>query len=106
MALMVNRTWRSQIAEMPIRPNQKAYVCIHVFENTRPVKLVTRDEDGWCFLCGDVHPDTADSYRVVGAGHILGRDPTIRAIDNLPMDWEAERVDADGEWFMTPSAEN
>jgi hypothetical protein len=91
---------------MAIRNNQKSYVCIHVFENTRPVKLVVRDEDGWSFLCGEVHPDTPDSYRVVGAGHILDRDPSIRLLENMPENWEAERESLNDEWLITPSISN
>jgi hypothetical protein len=91
---------------MPIHDNQKSYVCLHIFENTRPVKLVVRDEDGWCFLCGDLHPETADSFRVVGAGHLLERDPSLRALDDLEEGWEAERESTDGEWIITPSVTN
>jgi hypothetical protein len=91
---------------MPIHDNQKSYVCLHIFENTRPVKLVVRDADGWCFLCGDLHPETADSFRVVGAGHLLERDPSLKALDDLEEGWEAERESTEGEWIITPSVTN
>ena len=81
--------------------NQKAYVCLHVFENSRPVKLVIRDEDGWCFLCGDLHPDTAEAYRVVGAGHLFDRDASLREVEALEMNCEAERQEVGEKWIIT-----
>lgn len=91
---------------MPHPLGRLSYVCIHVFENSCPIKLVTRDEDGWCFLCGDTHPDSADYYRVVGAGHLFDRDHTLKEIEDLEENWEAEREYVGGEWFTTPSASN
>lgn len=91
---------------MPPRSDRRAYVCLHVFENTHPIKLVARDEDGWCFLCGDMHPDTAESYRVVGAGHLFDRDKSLKEIENLEKNWEAEREEVGGRWIITPTAMN
>jgi hypothetical protein len=49
---------------------------MHVFEDMRPVLLITHEEDGsWCALCGDLHDDVVASYRVVGIGHLTDRDP-------------------------------
>ena len=55
----------------------KSYVCIHVFDRSRPVLYVTRPDGDWCALCGDDHPDDANSYRVVGIGHVIDFDPTV-----------------------------
>jgi hypothetical protein len=71
--------------------HQKAYVCIHVFGEERPVLLVSRADGDWCLLCGDEHEDDASAYRVVGIGHILERDPSINAVLDLPAEWNAER---------------
>lgn len=91
---------------MPPRSNQKAYVCLHVFEDSRPIKLVIRDDEGWCFLCGDMHPDTADSYRVVGAGNLFERDESLKEIENLEKNYEAEREEVGRRWIITPTAMN
>ncbi len=89
------------------RGDLKCYVCTHVFESTRPVLLVTHEEDGaWCFLCGDVHSDSADCYRVVGAGHLVGRDPTLHECADLPCGYEAERVAVGTAWIRTNGADS
>jgi SAM-dependent methyltransferase len=78
--------------------HDKAYVCLHIFDASRPVLLVSRADGDWCFLCGDVHEDITDNYRVVGKDHILDRDPTLRELDDLPADWEAERMSVTHPW--------
>lgn len=81
--------------------HQKAYVCTHVFEQQRPVLLVTRPEGDWCLLCGAVHADNADAYKVVGIGHLLEGDPTLSEILDLPADWDAERAAPGEPWVRT-----
>jgi len=82
-------------------PHQKAYVCTHVFDESAPVLLVSRPEGDWCFLCGSMHNDSASEYRTVGIGHLFGRDTTLKDVEDLPADWEAERVKLDGPWLRT-----
>jgi hypothetical protein len=86
-----------------VHPHHKAYVCTHVFEDTRPVLLVDRADGDWCFLCGDLHQDEPSSIRVVGAGHILERDPTLQPILDLPANWEAEREHVGAPWIRKPN---
>ena len=81
--------------------HQKSYVCIHVFDNSRPVLLVSREDGDWCFLCGDTHPQSADHYRVVGLGHVVERDPSLRTILDLLPNEEAERSAVGGAWIRT-----
>lgn len=82
--------------------HQKAYVCIHVFENTRPVLLVTRPDGDWCLLCGDNHEDDPSVYRVVGIGHILERDSSLLDVVNLEPSWDAERTAMGEPWVRSP----
>lgn len=82
--------------------HQKAYVCIHVFDGSRPVLLVSRADGDWSFLCGGLHANDASSYRVVGIGHVVDKDPSLRAVMDLPPDWEAERQDVSSDWTKTP----
>ena len=84
-----------------IPSNLRAYVCIHVFDDTRPILLVSRAGGPWCFLCGDVHPSDASSYRVVGIGYLFDRDSRLLELTGLPPDWEAERQDVDSVWIRT-----
>lgn len=87
-----------------IDAHQKAYVCVHVFDGVRPVLLVSRAGGDWSFLCGDEHVDNASSYRVVGIGHLIERDPSLRSLLDLPPEWEAEREAPGKEWLRTKCA--
>lgn len=81
-----------------IAPHQKAYVCLHVFEGQRDVLLVSRPDGDWCLLCGGDHPDDPSSYRVVGIGHFLDADQSLREVLDLDVDEEAERARVGGPW--------
>lgn len=65
--------------QIPIPGNLKSCICIHVFEGSGPVRLISRGDGDWCFLCGADHDDDASSYRVVGIGHVLENDPSLRS---------------------------
>ena len=82
-------------------PHQKTYVCTHVFYGNAPVLLVSRPDGDWCFLCGAAHDDSAAQYRVVGIGHLFEHDQTLIELENLPVDWEAERTIVGGQWLLT-----
>jgi hypothetical protein len=75
-----------------------AFVCSHIFENTRPILLVSRADGEWQFLCGGTHNDD-EIPRVIGLNHLLERDQTLRQILDLPADWEAERKDVTSSWL-------
>ena len=82
--------------------HEKAYVCLHVFDASRPVLFVSRPDGDWCFLCGAEHEDKAANYRVVGRGHLLDRDKSLNELADLPSDWEAERGSIGGAWVRRP----
>ena len=82
--------------------HQKAYVCIHVFESSRPVLLVTRPDGDWCLLWGEGHPSDASFYRVVGIGHVLDEDPSLVETLDLPAGWDAERTSVGAPWKRSP----
>ena len=86
--------------------DQKTYVCIHVFKKERPTLLVTRADGDWCFLCGQEDEDVANSYRVVGLGHLIDADPTLSEILNLEPEQEAERQSVGANWIRTSSRQN
>lgn len=93
---------RTTALTINIDNHQKAYVCIHVFENSRPVLLVSRPEGDWCFLCGSGHDNDASAYKVVGIGHILDGDTTLSGLVDLAPNWEAEREAVGEDWIRTP----
>ncbi len=76
----------------------KTYMCIHIFEKTRPILYVTRPEGDWCVLCGDDHPQDGSYFRVVGMGHAIEYDPTILEVLDLGKNEEAERTRVGDRW--------
>jgi hypothetical protein len=81
--------------------HRKAYVCIHVFENTKPVLLVSRPDGDWCFLCDEEHPNDPSYYRVVGIGHVIEDHPELKFLLDLKPDEEAERKALGEKWIRT-----
>jgi hypothetical protein len=79
----------------------KAYVCIEVFDRSRPVLYVTRPDGSWCALCGDDHPDDASDYRVVGLGHVVQHDRTLQEVLDLDPGEEAERSSIGSPWVRS-----
>ena len=75
-----------------------AYVCSHVFNNIRPILLVSREGGDWQCLCGGDH-DAKEIPKVVGLNHLLNRDPALIELKNLPAEWEAERVSTSAPWL-------
>ena len=78
-----------------------SFVCSHVFEKVSPVLLVSRAEGDWQLLCGSMHAH-GEVPRVVGLNHLLGDDPSLNEILDLPSDWEAERAVKGGVWQRRP----
>lgn len=87
--------------EKNVRFHTKAYVCIDVFENRKPVLFVSRADADWCFLCGDEHPEDASYYKVVGIGHVLEQDSSLEELLDLAPEEEAERIALGGPWIRT-----
>ena len=77
-----------------------AYVCSHVFNDTRPVLLVSRAGGDWQCLCGGGH-DAGEVPNVVGLNHLFERDATLRELEDLPVEWEAERASVNDPWIRT-----
>jgi hypothetical protein len=82
--------------------HHKVYVCSHIFDQSRPVLLVSRADGDWCFLCGGEHPQDASAYKAVGIGHVLEWDSSLQELQDLPADWEAERKELGQNWVRTP----
>jgi hypothetical protein len=67
-----------------------------------PILMVSHDEDdgGWQFLCGTSN-DPEDG-RIVHLEEIVGRDPTVTAVADLPLGWIAFRSAVGAEWQREP----
>jgi hypothetical protein len=79
-----------------------AFVCSHIFENSRPILLVANSSGDWQFLCGGTHNEIP---KVVGINHLLDRDPSLKEVLDLPENWEAERVDQKAPWQRRRSSD-
>lgn len=79
------------------------FVCSHVFQKASPVLFVSRADGDWQLLCGGTH-DEGEVPRVVGLTHLLDDDPSLRAILDLPDEWEAERPVQGAGWERRPTA--
>ena len=81
----------------------KSYVCVEVFDGSKPVLYVTRPDGSWCLLCGGDHPDDASEYRVVGLGHLVENDLSLHDVLDLEPDQEAERLSLGSPWARSRS---
>lgn len=82
--------------------SRAVYICQHVFDVERPIRLVVHDAGGdLMMLCGETDHDwESHRPRVVGLGHLLGRDPGIGGLDIAP-GFEA-RLCGD-QWAVAPT---
>jgi hypothetical protein len=78
------------------------FICNHIFDARHPCLLVVVSEGDWQFLCGGTDHAAADCH-VVGANHILERDPTLREVLDLTEGWEAERSSVGAPWIRRRS---
>jgi hypothetical protein len=80
--------------------HEAAYACTHVIDG-QPVLLVCRDaepDDEWQLLCGGEGHDDPEVIRVVGIGHLIDADETLREVLDLKPYQEAERETVNGAW--------
>jgi hypothetical protein len=87
-----------------VKPNNHiaAFVCSHVFDNSKPILLVSHENNGdWQFLCGGEHPED-DLPHLVGRNHLVERDETLRQILDLERGWCAERQSVTDSWERHP----
>lgn len=77
--------------------HEVAYTCSHVFENSRPILFVSKMDGDWQFLCGfSDHQDEAP--HIVGLGHLIERDNSLKDVLSMEEGFEAERNDAHTAW--------
>lgn len=75
------------------------YICSHIFEDSRPILLVSKEEGDWQFLCGQFDHDDEVPH-VVGANHIFERDEKLLELLSLKDNYEAERADINSKWII------
>jgi hypothetical protein len=84
-------------------PNVATISLRDIMERRRPILLVTHDADDgmWQFLDGRDAPDPADGV-VLSLDCVLGLDPTIAELADLPVGWRAWRGDVNQPWQREP----
>jgi hypothetical protein len=87
---------------MKFEDHKGAFICPHIFDNTRPILLVIHEEGDWQCLCG--LSDHNEIGRLVGIGHLVKRDPSIDEVSDLPDGWEAERKWQNEAWIRRKSS--
>lgn len=80
---------------------RRAFVCSHVFEASRPILLVAVEDGDLMLLCGDTHSES-ERFHVMGANHLVERDPTVGEVLDLEDGYEAERAAPGQPWLRTP----
>jgi hypothetical protein len=79
-------------------PSVAAFTTRFVLDGSRPILLISHDQDdgAWQFLCGTTN-DPEDG-RVVGLGTIVRIDPSVEAVADLPLGWRAYRASNSAPW--------
>jgi len=75
-----------------------AQTCTHVLEEDRPILLLSRETDGdvLAFCGGD--DDTASTTRTLTLDQVLGLDPTLEPLADMPDGWFAIRESPNHDW--------
>jgi len=83
-------------------PNTATITTVHVLDGSAPVCLVTHDADdgAWQFLCGT--RDDPDDARIVALRRLIGIDPGLAELADLPLGWRAWRRGAGDPWRREP----
>ena len=68
-----------------------------ILDGSKPILYVVHDEDGdWQFLDGgDVSEEDA---KTVSLKRVVGLDPSLKGLADLPAGWMAERKSPDQSW--------
>lgn len=81
--------------ETPV--NTASFTTSFVIEGTHPILEVYHDHDGdWQFLCGTTN-SSAD-VKLVCLGCMMGRDPSLFELADMPAGWFACRAARDQPW--------
>ena len=77
--------------------NTAVITLTRIVDGSQPILYVVHDEDGdWQFLDGsDVSEEDAST---VSLKNVATRDPSIKALADLPAGWAAERTHVGQEW--------
>lgn len=82
-------------------PSTASFTTSHAIIGLRPIVHVVRGSDGdWQFLSAEGADEAA--LKMVALKTVLSRHPYIEEVADLPLGWEAWRVDASAPWSRRP----
>lgn len=82
-----------------VSSTSRVITTVPVLEQGAPVLLVSHDDDddgGWQLLCGTTNRQ--EDGRAACFGCMVEKDPSLRALADLPAGWQARREDASSPW--------
>jgi hypothetical protein len=84
-------------------PNCAVFTLRSIVEDGAPVLHVTHDADdhGWQFL-GSETPSEEEAM-IIGLAEMLAIDPSLEALSDLPVGWQAWRERREDTWTREPS---
>lgn len=79
-------------------PNTASFTTKFVLDGS-PILRVYHDYDGgWQFHGSPDHPTTMDVAQLVSLGGMIGRDPSLTPLHDLPFGWRATRASVGAPW--------
>ena len=81
-------------------PDTAVFICSHILDSGEEILFVSHDMDdgAWQFLCGKEHNESDAS--IVSLKYVLGLDPTIGNLKDLPLGYCAERESKNDKWII------
>lgn len=85
------------------RENVAVFTVADICDGRAPILRVCHDrKDGaWQFLTGGALPDESQ-WRLLSLKEIVKRDPSVKLLAELPLDWEATRTAVNERWITAP----
>jgi hypothetical protein len=80
----------------------ECFILERIVRDETAITFVAHDDEGDWFFIDDEEWDEKDVILIKGAD-VLTLDPTLEALTDLPLDWEAERADGEAEWVRQKS---
>jgi hypothetical protein len=107
MPLKRGELGKSQDWPFPDPKNVVTFTVRDIIEKRAPILLVTHEEsDGmWQFLTGGQLPEKKD-WLLVALSEIVGVDPTVKELADLPVGYAATRASVADTWSRSKSPEN
>ena len=93
-------SWGDTEMEWPFdqAQNVAAITTKQVVNESKPILMVVHylEDDSWSFTCGTTNH--SEDLMIVGMGEIVGLDPTLSSIADLPPGWYATRESVNADW--------